>query len=144
MSDTFIVGDWCPNCNIGKLSNLTSAEEGFLRCRECASIYAEAPASSHLTVEGRVPASPRVVGYHLREIPKGKLGKISKIEEELLELKDAREQRCKLMELQELSDLYGAIEVYLKERFSGFSMQDLKHMAKITTRAFESGERCSR
>ena len=94
------------------------------------------------SVRGKETLPP--AGYHLRPIPRGKLGSISKIEEELAELKDAREQRCKLMELQELSDLYGATQAYLEHRFPGFTMQDLKHMAKITARAFECGERCSR
>lgn len=79
-------------------------------------------------------------GYHLTNIQKGKLGEISKIQEELDELKDAEAQHCKLMMLIELSDLYGAIESFLK-KFPGISMNDLADMNYITRRAFENGRR---
>jgi hypothetical protein len=78
-------------------------------------------------------------GYHLTEIPKGKLGDISKIEEEMLELKDADKQKCKVMVLVELSDLYGAMEEYCKKY--NLKMKDLKKFSKITKRAFKNGRR---
>ncbi len=80
-------------------------------------------------------------GYHLSEIPKGVLGEISKIKEELDELKDALDQECKIMALVELSDLYGAIEFFLKSKFPNISMDDLKKMNTITQRAFRNGRR---
>ena len=79
-------------------------------------------------------------GYHMREMPKGTIGEISKIEEELEELKDAMEQDCRIMALLELSDLYGAIELFLDEKF-GMEMDELKSMSDITQRAFRSGAR---
>lgn len=79
-------------------------------------------------------------GYHLKEIPKGKLGDFSKIEEEFLEFKDAHEQKVAIMELIELSDLYGAIESYLENNF-GLSIKDLEKFSEITKRAFKNGHR---
>lgn len=56
------------------------------------------------------------MGYHMKEISKGKLGEFSKIEEEFLEFEDSINQSCILMAILELSDLLGAIEAYfLKE-----------------------------
>jgi len=80
-------------------------------------------------------------GYHLVEIPKGKLGEVSKIEEELAELQDARTQKSSIMELVELSDLFGAIEHYLRKQHPGTTMDDLATMSRITQRAFKSGRR---
>ena len=45
------------------------------------------------------------------------------------------------MELVELSDLYGAIDLYLKVHHPGISMEDLAIMSRITERAFQSGRR---
>lgn len=81
------------------------------------------------------------IGYHLTEIPKGQVGEISKIEEELAELKDAIKQGSTVMELVELSDLYGAIELYLRHHHVGKSMKDLAIMSEITQRAFINGLR---
>lgn len=84
----------------------------------------------------------REFGYHINDIPKGKLGEISKIQEEFLEFLDANEQKCKVLELIELSDLLGAIEIYLKEKYDGkITISDLFEMAKITQRAFRNGDR---
>lgn len=80
------------------------------------------------------------MGYHKRKIEKGKIGEISKIEEELAELKDAIEQNCRIMAEVELSDLYGAIELFAKNKYN-LSMEDLKIMADITKRAFQEGSR---
>lgn len=81
------------------------------------------------------------IGYHVRNIKKGKIGEISKIQEELDELKDAIEQKNKIMALVELSDLYGAIELYLDKNFKDTSMKDLKVMSEVTQRAFRNGFR---
>lgn len=79
------------------------------------------------------------MGYHLKDIPQGKIGEFSKIIEEFEELKDAYEQDNRLMMLIELSDLYGAIESYLEQY--NLNMVDLKNMSKATKRAFQSGVR---
>ena len=76
--------------------------------------------------------------YHIREFPKGELGEISKIQEELDELKDSAEQSSKVMELVELSDLYGAIECYIKRHHPGTTMEDLEIFSNITKRSYES------
>ena len=80
-------------------------------------------------------------GYHLAEIPKGKIGESSKILEEVLELQDAENQDAHIMELVELSDLVGAIELYLSHRHPSITLEDLVIMAHITRRAFENGRR---
>lgn len=82
-----------------------------------------------------------MAGYHLREITKGVLGESSKILEEVHELMDAEDQQCKIMALVELSDLLGAIDLYLKKNYPDMTLEDLQIMAKITKRAFESGQR---
>lgn len=81
------------------------------------------------------------MGYHLKEIKKGKLGASSKLLEEVQELIDAEEQTCKLMVLIELSDLIGAIEAYLAQNFKDIQLEDLKKMSDITKRAFKTGAR---
>lgn len=80
-------------------------------------------------------------GYHLTKIDKHRYGTIDKIQEELDELDDANRQCSKVMMLVELSDLYGAIEGYLQERFPGMEMHDLKKFSDITKRAFKNGHR---
>ena len=77
--------------------------------------------------------------YHLKKIKKGELGKISKVQEEVHEYKDAMKQGCKIMAVLELSDIYGALEAVALAH--GLKMKDLKKMAKLTKRAFESGAR---
>jgi hypothetical protein len=54
-------------------------------------------------------------GYHLKIIPKGKLGEFSKIEEEFLEFLEALEQDSFVMALVELSDLIGACYYFLRK-----------------------------
>ncbi len=80
------------------------------------------------------------MGYHTREIPKGKVGHFSKIEEEFLELKDGWEQDDLILQLCELSDLYGAIEEYLWYKFD-MEMEDLKKFSDKTKQAFREGGR---
>ena len=79
------------------------------------------------------------IGYHLHNIPKGKLGDISKVKEEIEEYEDALTQGCKIMAMVELSDIYGALES-LAESYN-LSMQDLATFSNITKRAFTNGVR---
>ena len=81
------------------------------------------------------------MGYHKREIKKGKLGTVSKIREELEELEDALDQGNRIMALCELSDLYGAIEALTSNM--GMTMEDLSIMSDATKRAFRTGRRVS-
>lgn len=80
-------------------------------------------------------------GYHMHEIPKGKVGESSKILEEVLELQDAESQQAGIMALVELSDLVGAIEHYLEHHHPDKTLDDLITMAHITRRAFDNGRR---
>lgn len=80
-------------------------------------------------------------GYHFRDIPRGNVGEVSKIKEEIFELEDSEEQGNKIMSLTELSDLLGAIDSYLENKFSGFSIEDLNKMKNATKRAFRTGTR---
>jgi len=80
------------------------------------------------------------MGYHIREIKKGKFGDFSKVQEEWEELLDACEQNAKILELIELSDLYGAIEGYLNIKY-GMTMDDIKKMSDMTSSAFKEGKR---
>lgn len=79
------------------------------------------------------------IGYHKVFIPKGVYGEASKVTEEAMEFKDAIDQGCEIMALLELADLYGAMEAYVSRR--GFTMDDVKRMSDITTRAFVNGVR---
>lgn len=79
-------------------------------------------------------------GYHTTEIRKGVIGDFSKVEEEWQEVLDARKQDSKVMELVELSDMIGAIDLYLKNKFN-MSVLDLTSFSEITQRAFKSGHR---
>jgi len=81
------------------------------------------------------------MGYHKRKIKKGKYGKASKIREEYQEFRDALEQKNKVMALVELSDLIGAIEKYLENKFPGISINDLLVMTRATKSAFRDGSR---
>lgn len=83
-------------------------------------------------------------GYHLTEIPRGVYGESSKLMEEVLEIQDAEQQGAKLMVLIEMSDLVGAIKGYLKDKYPGWTITDLEHMADITDRAFENGHRVAK
>ena len=79
------------------------------------------------------------MGYHTTEIKKGEIGKFSKIEEEFLELKDAVEQGDSILTICELSDLYGAMEEYLKRW--NMDMRALKSFSDKTKEAFKEGSR---
>lgn len=81
------------------------------------------------------------MGYHKRKIKKGKYGKFSKIREEFEEFQDALEQNNKVMALVELSDLIGAIEKYVENKFPGISINDLIIMNRATKSAFTEGSR---
>lgn len=81
------------------------------------------------------------MGYHLKEIPRGKLGESSKIQEELYELMDAEEQGVKILALCELSDMIGAIRMYLEAKHPDTTLQDLIQMSELTEKAFKDGTR---
>lgn len=93
---------------------------------------------------GAHPDNEPKPGYHIRKIPKGVLGLSSKIREEFEEFIDAEKQGVKVMTLVELSDLVGAIEAYLANKFPGVSLGDLHQMAEVTRRAFNNGVRQAR
>lgn len=80
------------------------------------------------------------MGYRTREIAKGEVGEFSKIVEEYEELVDAHQQGAKIMVLCELSDLYGAIDAYVR-RHHGLTIEDVAVMARLTKEAFEEGRR---
>ena len=86
------------------------------------------------------PAKKKL-GYHVRDIPKGKVGEPSKIIEEAYEILDAHEQNIKVMTQVEMSDLYGALDRYREKYHSELTMKDLKAMYKVTRRAFDNGKR---
>jgi phosphoribosyl-ATP pyrophosphohydrolase len=83
------------------------------------------------------------MGYHNKEIERGKFGKFSKIKEEFLEAEDALEQNNTIMLLVELSDLIGAIEGYCLKNHN-ISIDDLLKMKEATKKAFNNGTRNSR
>lgn len=83
-------------------------------------------------------------GYHLRPISRGVFGNLSKLAEELEEIADAEAQGVAIMVLVELSDLYGAMDGYLKKHFPDMSMDDLKDFSEVTQRAFRNGHRTPR
>ena len=81
-------------------------------------------------------------GYHEKDIPKGVIGEVSKIKEEFYELMDAHLSDNKIMELWELTDLIGAIELYIENRFKGtVKLKDLLTTSDTTKRAFLNGRR---
>jgi|TARA_R110000851_G_scaffold47424_1_gene115105 hypothetical protein len=79
------------------------------------------------------------MGYHKVEIEKGELGEFSKIREEFEELQDAVGQDDSLLILCELSDLYGAMEEYLKKW--NLNMNALEMFSNKTKEAFREGNR---
>lgn len=79
------------------------------------------------------------MGYHVAEIPKGKLGEASKITEEYHEFIDSLDQSNPLMAVYELSDMIGAIEAFA-EKYN-FTLEDLIRMKNATKRAFADGTR---
>jgi len=83
----------------------------------------------------------RKLGYHVRDIPKGKVGEASKIVEEAYEILDAHEQGVKIMAQLEMSDLYGALDRYRKRHHPEITMDDINDMYRVTRRAFDNGKR---
>lgn len=79
------------------------------------------------------------MGYHTKEIGKGVLGEFSKIKEEFEEAEDAFKQQDSILILCELSDLYGAIEEYLKRW--NMDIETLKTFSNKTKEAFKEGKR---
>ena len=82
------------------------------------------------------------MGYHTKKFKKGVYGEFSKVVEEWEELLDARLQDGKILELCEIADLYGAIAGYVKGKFN-LTMEDVAKMSRMTSEAFEEGERVS-
>lgn len=80
------------------------------------------------------------MGYHVRDIPKGRLGEFSKIREEFMEAEDALEQKNKIMMLVELSDIIGAIESYCEKNYN-IGLEDIIIMNRATKKAFNDGDR---
>jgi hypothetical protein len=82
------------------------------------------------------------MGYHIKKIEQGVCGELSKVNEEVQEALDAEAQNNPVMVLVELSDIIGAIECYLDNKFNGIvKLDDLVVMSKATQRAFQTGER---
>lgn len=79
------------------------------------------------------------MGYHNREIERGKYGEFSKIKEEFEELEDAFEQDDKILQICELTDLIGAIEGYGKKL--GVTINDLIKFSDKTKEAFKENKR---
>lgn len=79
------------------------------------------------------------MGYHKIKIEKGEIGEFSKIREEFEELQDAVGQGDSLLTLCELSDLFGAMEAYIKRW--NLTMEDLKSFSDKTKEAFKEGSR---
>ena len=90
---------------------------------------------------GQVVNKNKKYGYHNTIIPRSIVGSFDKILEEVEELKDAILSKNKIMELVEISDLYGAIELYLKKNHPNISMTDIDIMNKTTQKAFLNGRR---
>ena len=80
------------------------------------------------------------MGYHKKEIQKGVLGEFSKIKEEFDELSDAFEQEDKILQLCELTDLVGAIESYVENKFN-LTLEDLVTFSNKTKSAFKEKKR---
>jgi hypothetical protein len=79
------------------------------------------------------------MGYHKKEIRKGKLGEFSKIQEEMEELEDAVSQNIPPLIICELCDMLGAIELYAQKW--NLSLDDLIKMKDLTKSAFIEGKR---
>lgn len=80
------------------------------------------------------------MGYHQRQILKGKLGEFSKIREEFDELADAVEQQDSVLTICELTDLIGAIEQFAYPKYN-LTIEDLVKFSRKTKQAFEEGKR---
>lgn len=96
--------------------------------------------SSSATMQNIIADNEVIMGYHKKKINKGTLGEFSKIREEWEELCDAHDQDGKVLEICELADLYGAISLYIKNKY-GLTMEDIKMMSDMTTAAFKNGKR---
>lgn len=83
------------------------------------------------------------MGYHLKEIERGKFGTFSKIREEFEEAQDAIDQNNPIMLLVELADMIGAIEAFAETQFN-IMPEELNNMKEATKRAFLDGTRTSR
>lgn len=79
------------------------------------------------------------MGYHIKEIKRGRLGEFSKIQEEMEELTDAVQQNIPPLIICELCDVIGAVELYAKKW--NLTLDDLIKMKNLTKSAFEEGKR---
>jgi hypothetical protein len=80
------------------------------------------------------------MGYHLQEIPRGKIGEVSKITEEYEEFMDAIKQNSPILQLVELSDLIGAIDLYAQNKYK-IGIFEIIKMTRATQSAFIEGDR---
>jgi hypothetical protein len=96
-------------------------------------------------IEDMLPArsdkKKKKLGYHMRDIPKGKVGEPEKIVEEAYEILDAHEQGIRIMAELEMSDLYGALDRYREKYYPELDMKDIERMYRVTRRAFDNGKR---
>ncbi len=83
----------------------------------------------------------RKKGYHEAVIPKVPAGSFLKLVEEMHEATDAYVSDNLIMLLVEMADLYGAMELFLEQKFPGVRMQDIMRMHAVNRRAFENGRR---
>lgn len=120
------------------------------------------PISRRMSSKEPNTSQPPQKGYHLADIPKGKIGEWSKVEEEWAEFSDAKYQNSRILQLVELADTYGAVHAWIKAtdgtysdiRFQGvmamleievkllgYTLEDLRKFSEITERAFAVGQR---
>ena len=80
------------------------------------------------------------MGYHKRDITRGKFREFSKIKEEFEELEDAVQQEDVILQMCELADLVGAIEGYANSHL-GISLEDIIKFKDKTKTSFQEGSR---
>jgi hypothetical protein len=119
-------------------NNIELGSYGFREFKNIKWIYATGCAAERLIY---VIHLNKKSGYHKEIIPKYEVGTYGKILEETSEFVDALLQNNKIMTLVELSDLYGAIDLYLKKNYVNIGMKDIKKMSKLTQTAFLNGRR---
>jgi hypothetical protein len=123
---------------IDKKTEIELGSYGIRNTREFSWIYATGVAEPRLS---KVLSKNNKPGYHNSFIPKGQLGEFSKIQEEFEEFKETVLNDNKVTSLCELSDMIGAIELYLNNKFPGVKIDDLIKMKDLNRRAFENGKR---
>lgn len=123
---------------VDEKNNIELGSYGIREYNNIKWIYATGVAEPRLS---HVINSNKKSGYHFEIIPKYEIGTAGKIFEEMSEFHDALLQNNKIMALVELSDLYGAIQLYLKKNYHNITMEDLNKMNEITQNAFINGRR---